>query len=87
MDVGVSDLRAHLGDWLDRVRSGEDVVITERGVPVARLVALDSVGMIERLTREGVIGRPVRSSRPRAIDRRRVRARGPVADLIGEQRR
>ena len=40
MDVAVTDLRAHLSEWLDRVREGDEVVITDRGVPVARLVGL-----------------------------------------------
>jgi prevent-host-death family protein len=34
----VSDLRAHLSEWLERAREGEEVVVTERGVPVARLL-------------------------------------------------
>lgn len=42
---------------LDRVRAGGEVVITDRGIPVARLTALDSAGILERLTAEGVIGK------------------------------
>lgn len=38
MDVGITDLRANLADWLRRVADGEEVVITDRGRPVARLV-------------------------------------------------
>ncbi len=34
----VGDLKAHLSAWLDRVRAGEDVLATDRGRPVARLV-------------------------------------------------
>ena len=34
MDVAVSELRAHLSDYLDRARAGDEVVITDRGVPV-----------------------------------------------------
>ncbi|ETW24561.1 hypothetical protein MGAST_07705 [Mycobacterium gastri 'Wayne'] len=55
MDVSVTELRAHLSDWLDRARAGAEVVITDRGIPVARLTALDSAGTLERLTAEGVI--------------------------------
>ena len=57
MDVSVTELRAHLSDWLDRARAGGEVVITDRGIPVARLAALDSAGTLERLTAEGVIGK------------------------------
>ncbi len=37
MDVGVRELKTHLSRYLDRVRRGETVVITDRGKPVARL--------------------------------------------------
>ncbi|PQM48170.1 Putative antitoxin VapB49 [Mycobacterium talmoniae] len=57
MDVSVTELRAHLSDWLDRARAGGEVVITDRGIPVARLNAVDSAGTLARLTAEGVIGK------------------------------
>ncbi|MGH2732908.1 MAG: type II toxin-antitoxin system Phd/YefM family antitoxin [Actinomycetota bacterium] len=87
MEVAVSALRAHLKDWLDRARAGEEVVITERGVPLARLVSVDATPIIERLTRQGVISKPRRPGRLKATGRPRVAARGPVAELVTEQRR
>jgi prevent-host-death family protein len=38
--VGVHEAKTHLSRLLDDVASGEDVVITRRGVPAARLVAV-----------------------------------------------
>ena len=87
MDVAISELRAHLGDWLDRARRGQDVVVTDRGVPVARLVGVQATDTIERLTREGAISPPKSPKRPRASEVPRVRSRGSVSDLVGEQRR
>jgi prevent-host-death family protein len=87
MDVAVSDLRAHLSDWLARVGAGEEVVITDRGTPVARLVGVSTTSTIERLTSAGVISRPAEGARPKAAGRRRVTAAGSVSDLVGEQRR
>jgi prevent-host-death family protein len=87
IDVGVSALRAHLKDWLDRASAGEDIVVTDRGVPVARLVGLESTSVIEELTRQGLVSRPASPERPRAAGRRRVRARGSVSDLVSAQRR
>jgi len=86
MDVAVSDLRAHLSDWLERARQGAEVIITDRGLPVARLLGLDTTPAIERLTAEGVIARPQEAARPVASGRTRPRARRPVADIISEQR-
>ena len=39
--VGIAELKATLSERLARVKRGEEVVITERGVPVARLLPLD----------------------------------------------
>jgi prevent-host-death family protein len=87
MNVAVTELRAHLSEWLDRVRAGENVVVTDRGIPVARLLGLDTTATLERLTAEGVIGRPESSQRPRAADHSRPRPARPVSDLVSEQRR
>ena len=38
--VGVHEAKTHLSRLLDDVASGEEVVITRRGEPAARLVAL-----------------------------------------------
>jgi prevent-host-death family protein len=38
--VGVHEAKTHLSRLLDDVAAGEDVVITRRGEPAARLVAL-----------------------------------------------
>jgi prevent-host-death family protein len=86
MDVAITDLRAHLSDWLERARAGTEVIITDRGLPVARLLGLETTSAIERLTIEGVIGRPDRGQRPVASGRQRPRPRRPVADLVSEQR-
>ncbi|MUH50683.1 MAG: type II toxin-antitoxin system prevent-host-death family antitoxin [Actinobacteria bacterium] len=83
----MSELRAHLGEWLDRARQGHDVVVTDRGVPVARLVGIDGASTIERLTRQGVISTPERAERPLARGRRRVTPKGSLSDLVSEQRR
>lgn len=87
MDVAISALRAELSSWIERARAGEDVVITDRGTPVVRLVAVGGASVLEDLVARGVIGKPTRAERPSARDLVRVRARGPVADLVGEQRR
>jgi prevent-host-death family protein len=86
VDVTISALRAGLSSWIDRVREGEEVVVTDRGTPVARLLPVDTAPLLDQLVRRGVIGRPARADRPVARGAARVRAGGPVADLVGEQR-
>ena len=38
--VGVARLKAELSRYLDAAKQGQEILITERGRPVARLVAL-----------------------------------------------
>lgn len=86
MDVAVTELRANLGRWIDAARDGTDVVITDRGTPVARIVAIDATATIERLTAEGIISRPANVARPVAGGRR-PSPTSPVADIVSDQRR
>jgi prevent-host-death family protein len=37
-DIGAFEAKTHLSELLDRVEQGEELVITRRGRPVARLV-------------------------------------------------
>jgi prevent-host-death family protein len=87
MDVAVSELRANLRDWLERAQQGDEIVVTERGVPIARLIGMDTTPLLDRLTAEGVIGRPASPDRPSASGRPRPRPRHPVGPLVSEQRR
>ncbi len=87
MDVAVSRLRAELADWIERVRNGEEVVVTDRGMPVARLVSVDTAPLLEQLTQRGVVSQPQQAERPTATGAGRAHARRPVSELVGQQRR
>jgi len=88
MDVSVSALRAELKQWIERARDGEDVVVTERGIPVARLRRIGSADLIERLEREGLLTAP---SGERVVadgtERTGSRAATPVSGLVRRLRR
>jgi prevent-host-death family protein len=86
MDVAVSELRAHLSEYLDQAREGAEVVITDRGVPIARLLGLTSASTLERLTADGVIARST-APRPSASGHPRPRPRRPIADIVSDHRR
>ena len=86
MDVPVTEFRGHLRAWLERVRDGEEVVITDRGLPVARVIAIGATPLLERLMAEGVISPARRPKRP-VTGRRRIQARGSVSDIVSQQRR
>ena len=86
MDVAVSELRAHLSDYLDQAREGAEVVITDRGMPIARLLGVTATTTLERLTADGIIARSA-APRPRASGQPRPRPRRPIADIVSDQRR
>jgi prevent-host-death family protein len=86
MEVAVSQLRARLSEWVERARGGEEVIVTDRGEPVVRLVGIESAPALERLVADGVIGR-AGQPRPVARGHRRVSAEGSVSDLISTGRR
>jgi prevent-host-death family protein len=49
--VGIREFRENLKDYLERAKAGEEVVITERGKPVASLVGQPS--KLDQLIAEG----------------------------------
>ena len=49
--VGVAELRQNLSRYLDRVKDGESLIVTEHGREVARLVPLQSHAYAEVATR------------------------------------
>jgi prevent-host-death family protein len=86
LEVGISEFRDNMREWLDVVRSGDDVILTDRGRPVARLIPAGALPPYERLVAEGIIT-PARQPRRRDSAYRRVKPRGSVSDLVKEQRR
>jgi prevent-host-death family protein len=38
--IGIAQLKAHLSRYLGQVKSGQEIVVTERGMPVAKIVPI-----------------------------------------------
>ena len=83
-EVGVRALRDHLSRYLEQVQQGEELVVTDRGRAIARLVPMDGERTIDRLIAQGVVtpARQPTRSRPTPI-----RASGTVSDLVADHRR
>lgn len=83
--VSVSELKANLSAFLDQVKAGQEVIVTERGHPIARIAPLTRSGASAAehaaMIRAGVI-RPARR-RPTPDSLRAPR----VADPEGYARR
>ena len=85
-EVGIRELKNGLSRYLDRVRAGEELIVTDRGRPVARLCSIDaSENRLADLVEAGVVRAP--TTRRRHVPERRIHASGPVSDLVAEQRR
>ena len=84
MEAGIRELRDHLSRYLEVVRGGKEVTVTDHGKAVARLVPLDRPRAIDRLINEGVISPAEQSKQRRATPH--ISANGNVSDLVAEQR-
>lgn len=85
MRVGIRELRDGLSGYVASVRAGEQIVVTDHGRAVARLVAIDGEDPLDRLIASGAI--TPATSRGAGTLPRRVRPRQVVSDLVAEQRR
>ena len=85
--VGIRELRQNLSVYLERVKRGEPLEVTERGRPVARLQPLvDQDDPLARLEASGLVVRRGRGSladllRPPQVDLAR-----PLSEILEELR-
>ena len=67
--VGIAELRQNLSRYLERVKRGERLVVTDRNRPVAELGPPGTVGAeLDRLLTEGRVSRPVRRGLPEPLE-------------------
>lgn len=84
--VGVRELRDHLSAYLERVKDGETIIVTEHGRPVARLVRDAPLSPhLLRLVAEGKLTLPTEPL-PRWEDIPHVSYDGSIQDLMDEIR-
>lgn len=91
--ASISQLKNGLSAYVDQVRAGDTVLVTDRGVVVARLEPApsrsDSTGRLERLERSGIV-RVGHGAPPVEL----IRAPGPlpsggpsIVDVLLDERR
>lgn len=76
--VSIATLKARLSEYLDAVKAGEEVIVTDRGTPVARLAPVNVPQRVEarmqELIRAGLARAPIKAlpsdffERPRPED-------------------
>jgi len=87
VQVGIRELKAHLSEYLRRVKAGETVVVTDRGTPVGRIVPVGEplTNRLQAMAEAGLLLWSRTKLEPMAPV---ARARGTrtVADLLVEDR-
>ena len=90
VEVGIRELRLNLSRYVARARAGTEVIVTDHGRPVVRLVQVeDDDALYERLVREGRITpalRPKSTPLPFPVELR-DEVTGSVSELLLEDRR
>lgn len=86
--VGVRDLRNQLSAYLDRVRAGEEITVTDHGRPIARLSPVGAdVDRMTALVDAGVVKAPKVTARRLPTERVELTGSGSLDDDVAAQRR
>jgi len=83
MSVGVRELKAKLSEYLARAAAGDQVVVTDRGKPIARIVSYIEDSALDRGIEEGWIEPPRRTQLQEVSRQRSERA---ILDVLDEDR-
>lgn len=84
MEVGIRELRNNLSQYLDRVRDGNELIVTDRGRAIARVLPMSGERTLDTLIAAGIVTPPATKQRRRP---RPIAASGSVSDLVADQRR
>lgn len=93
--ASITETKNHLSALLEKVRHGETILITDRGIPVARLESVNTAGFddpdgrLARLERQGLLIRAKAPPPVKLISRRPPKPRkgGDILKALLEERR
>jgi prevent-host-death family protein len=87
----LAEAKQNFSKAIKAVKAGKDVILTERGKPIAVIKRLEqrtnADATIRRLEAEGMLRRGPKSGKPMPVWRSPVRIKGKlISDTIGEER-
>jgi prevent-host-death family protein len=83
LTAGVRELRDHLSRYLDEVKAGRSVTVTDHGTVIGTIVPMRFSERTMQLYREGKVELPTLPKRP-ASEFRRVHVEGGIQDILRE---
>jgi prevent-host-death family protein len=91
MRMGLREANQSFSKAINAVKAGKDVILTERGKPIAVIKPLEQEksvdAAIRRLQAEGILRCGPKSGKPMLAWRSPVRIKGkPIEDTIGKER-
>jgi prevent-host-death family protein len=84
-EVGIRELRDNLSRFLDEVQAGRELIVTDRGRPVARIVGTPGESWLDELVAAGIVTLPERELDLSSFGR--VDATGDLMEFVFDQRR
>jgi prevent-host-death family protein len=84
-EVGIRELRDNLSRLLDDVQAGRELIVTDRGRPVARIVGTPGESWLDELVAAGIVTLPERELDLSSFGR--VDATGNLMEFVFDQRR
>lgn len=92
--AGIREIKAHLSRYLQDVKKGEEVIITDRGRAIAHIVPVGSstekgelYESLSRMSEGGLVRLPERWGKPSGRPLRQKVKGSPVSDAVIEDRR
>jgi len=85
IEVGIRELKNQLSRYVDQVRLGKEVIVTDHGKPVARLMPLTaSDDRLQQLIDSGAVRPALKPKDP--MPRIRLTAKGSMSELVSRDR-
>ncbi len=86
--VGVRDLKNRLSAYLDRVKKGEHIMVTQHGRPIARLSPVGAeLDRMAALVDAGIVLPPTATARRLPAERVKLKGSRSLDDDVAAQRR
>lgn len=86
MQLGITAFRSEMSRWLNEIKSGGEIILTDRNRPVARITGIHVLPIMEQMEREGLISGPRNKNRVKATGRKRAPVQGSVSEIITQHR-